>query len=93
MFGKPIALVVLQVRHVTASGIRIFTPDIPGVGKLRIRYPVMPFHEEGNNIYKNLMALQEITMDMSAYTRMLEKPPGFAGTVSYFITYNYIPCF
>lgn len=70
-----------QVRRVSASGIRIFSPNIPGVGTLRLRYPVMPFHEEGNNIYKNLIALQDITMDMPAYTRMFEKSPAFSGAV------------
>lgn len=80
---------LFQVRHVSASGIRIFTPNIPDVGTVRLRYPVMPFHEEGNNIYKNLIALQDITMDMPAFAKMFEKSPAFSSAVSCgYLAYN-----
>lgn len=62
----------MQVREVAASGFRIFTPEIPDVGKVRIRYPIMPFHHEGNAIHKNLAALQDITMNTKAFTDMFE---------------------
>ena len=41
-----------------ASGIRVFMPDVPGVGIMRQRYPIMPDHVEGSGIDKNLAALQ-----------------------------------
>lgn len=65
----------LQVRRVAASGFRIFTPEIPGVGAVRIRYPIMPFHQEGSTIHKNLVALQDIVMDMKKFTNMFETRP------------------
>jgi len=65
-----------EVRNVTASGIRIFLPKIPGIERrLRQRYPVFPVHEEGSTVYKEAKALEEIIMDMKRYTEMfLVKP-------------------
>ncbi|KAH3827759.1 uncharacterized protein LOC127881513 [Dreissena polymorpha] len=67
-----------NVCNVTASGIRIFTPNIPGVGKVRIRYPVFPLHHDGNIVFKNLLALQDISMDMKKWSRMFEQKPEVA---------------
>jgi hypothetical protein len=36
------------VRAVTSSGIRALLPNIPGIGIIRQRYPIMPLHSEGN---------------------------------------------
>ena len=41
-----------------ATGTRIFLPEVPGVGILRQRYPIMPAHSEGSYTMKNLDALQ-----------------------------------
>jgi len=44
-----------------ASGHWIAFPEIGGgVGSLRQRYPIMPIHEMGNTIWKELKALEEI---------------------------------
>ena len=59
----------------TASGVRIFTPNIPGVGPVRLRYPVYAMHQEGGAAYKNLLALQDVVMDMKKWTRMFEQRP------------------
>ncbi|XP_052775223.1 uncharacterized protein LOC128213503 [Mya arenaria] len=64
-----------HVRHMAASGVRIFTPNIQGVGSVRLRYPVFPVHQEGNAIWKNLMALQDITMNQRAWQNMFEQAP------------------
>ena len=56
---------------VMASGVRIFLPEIKGVGKLRTRYPIMPVHGEGSSVWKELNALKEIIMDPEAHKRML----------------------
>ncbi|XP_045189240.2 uncharacterized protein LOC123546767 [Mercenaria mercenaria] len=64
-----------EVKRVTASGIRIFTPDIPGVGKLRIRYPIAPLHQEGSAAWKNLAAIEDMMMDMNKYSKVFEHKP------------------
>lgn len=69
-----------QVQRVSAAGVRIFTPDIPGVGKIRIRYPITPLHQEGNAIWKNMIGLQDILMDMKGYEKMFENPPSITGS-------------
>lgn len=46
------------VRNVVASGNRIIIPDIPGVGKVRTRYPIMPLHSDGDATRKELEALK-----------------------------------
>ena len=45
-----------------ASGIHIMLPNIDGVGALRQRYPIMPLHQQGNAIYKELEALKDVTL-------------------------------
>ncbi|KAL4220653.1 hypothetical protein ACF0H5_021049 [Mactra antiquata] len=71
-----------QVQRVSASGYRIFTPEIPNVGKVRIRYPIAPAHQEGGVPWKNLMALQDIVMDMKKYEKMFEAAPAISGGAS-----------
>lgn len=48
------------VRKVRPSGIYINLPDIPGVGKVRLRYPIMPVHGEGSTVWKELEATVDI---------------------------------
>lgn len=55
---------------VTPSGIKIFTDNIPGVGKMRIRYPIAPTYDEGNTVYKELYALKEMTMYPKKYSSL-----------------------
>ncbi|XP_045189241.2 uncharacterized protein LOC123546768 [Mercenaria mercenaria] len=64
-----------QVQRVSASGIRIFTPDINGVGKIRIRYPVAPAHQEGSALWKNIVALQDVLMDTMKFSQIFEQRP------------------
>ena len=45
-----------DMHDVIASGTRILLPDIPGVGALRVRYPIMPTHAEGSATWKELDA-------------------------------------
>ena len=45
--------------------------EIPGVGVVRQRYPVMPIHEEGNTIYKELEALKDIVLEAKNFVYML----------------------
>jgi len=57
----------------TSSGMRIFTPNIPGVGIMRLRYPVFPVHQEGNSIWKNLQALQDVSLNSGTWDHILER--------------------
>ena len=54
-----------------ASGVRIFLPNIPGIGVLRTRYPIMPVHGEGSSVWKELNAIKEIVMNPNAHKKML----------------------
>jgi len=65
-----------QMRMVSSSGTRISTPDIDGVGAVRLRYPIMPVHGEGANVWKELNALKQITMHMNRYSSLFEERPG-----------------
>jgi len=47
-------------KPVFASGNPIITNCIPGVGKLRTRYPIMPLHEEGSASWKEVKALEKL---------------------------------
>nr|KAI8729674.1 mucin-17 [Biomphalaria glabrata] len=64
------------VRSMSASGVRIFLPNIPGVGVLRTRYPITPVHAEGSSVWKELNALKDIVLKLASYERLLtEKIP------------------
>ena len=54
--------VFFKVRKMVAAGTRIFMPEIPGVGIIRQRYPIMPAHFEGSTTEKNLAALQVLLL-------------------------------
>ena len=65
------------VMHVvSASGTRIFLPDIEGVGSLRTRYPIMPVHGEGSGVWKELEALKDIVMNPAKYSMMYNEDIG-----------------
>ena len=54
---------------------RIFLPEITGVGVLRTRYPVMPVYEEGNPVWKELEALRDVVMDLQSHLKYFHTPP------------------
>ena len=60
-----------KLRNVMSSGTRIFLPNIPTVGVLRTRYPIMPVHGEGSAIWKEMNAVREILMDQKLHHRLL----------------------
>ena len=51
-----------EVHKTRASGHWIVFPDIPGVGSVRQRYPIMPIHEQGSSVWKEAKALEELVM-------------------------------
>mmetsp|Transcript_1473 Transcript_1473/g.3241 ORF Transcript_1473/g.3241 Transcript_1473/m.3241 type:complete len:785 (+) Transcript_1473:159-2513(+) len=51
-------------RQVVASGQQIVTRCIPGVGKLRLRYNIMPIHEEGATDFKEVKALEKLVEEL-----------------------------
>lgn len=63
------------VRAVTSSGIRALLPNIPGIGIIRQRYPIMPLHNEGNGIWKELDSLKDIVLEHSRYLKMYRELP------------------
>ncbi|XP_013402811.1 uncharacterized protein LOC106168331 [Lingula anatina] len=65
-----------NVRALTSSGVRVSFPNIPGVGILRQRYPIMPLHNEGNPIWKELDSLKDIVMEHTRYLKMYRERPG-----------------
>ena len=67
-----------KLRLVKSSGIRIFLPEIQGLGVLRTRYPVMPVYAEGSTVWKEVEALRDIVMDMGKYMKYFETRPPFA---------------
>jgi hypothetical protein len=62
-------------RRVRASGHRMFIPNIPGVGRVRQRYPIMPVHYEGNTIWKELEALKDIVLASQTFAHMYYGAP------------------
>ena len=44
---------------------------IAGIGSIRQRYPIMPLHDDGNTIYKELEALKDIVLEPEKYAHML----------------------
>ncbi|XP_052257663.1 uncharacterized protein LOC127862540 [Dreissena polymorpha] len=64
-----------NVRKVVASGTRIIIPEIEGVGKVRTRYPIMPFHSDGEQTRKELEALKEMVLRMGTHGSLFYETP------------------
>jgi len=60
----------VTVRKVRASGFRMHIPDIPNVGRLCQRYPIMPIHGEGSGSWKELEALKDVILSPERYAHM-----------------------
>ncbi|KAK3737641.1 hypothetical protein RRG08_009333 [Elysia crispata] len=54
-------------RKCSASGLRILLPEIEGVGRVRLRYPIAPIHGEGSAVWKELNALSDYLMSKSEF--------------------------
>jgi hypothetical protein len=50
-------------------------PTIPGIGRIRQRYPVHTIHGEGGPVWKELSALKEVVMNPAKYDFILRKDP------------------
>ena len=70
-----------DVKITRASGIRIFFPEINGVGVLRQRYPIMPVHGEGSSVWKELEATKDLLMNSKSYGYMYREPLLGSGVV------------
>lgn len=66
-FGVGVLDTAGQVKLVRASGTRIFLPDIAGVGHIRQRWPIMPAHDQGSGVWKELEALKDIVLKSQRY--------------------------
>uniref|UniRef100_A0A8W8KAP3 Uncharacterized protein n=5 Tax=Magallana gigas TaxID=29159 RepID=A0A8W8KAP3_MAGGI len=69
-----------NVRRVSASGIRIFLPNIPGVGVLRQRWSVTPVHRDGSSVQKELDAMKEMINHIGAFSNLFQEPPAVSGS-------------
>ncbi|XP_046577079.1 uncharacterized protein LOC124284987 [Haliotis rubra] len=69
-----------KVQQVAASGPRVLLPNIPGMGKIRMRYPIAPIHGEGSGVWKELDALKDMMMDIEKYKGLFEEPPTMDGS-------------
>jgi len=49
--------------RVGVSGLVTNTKCIPGVGRVRLRFPIMPLHEEGSSSWKEVKALEKLVQD------------------------------
>lgn len=67
-----------KVRIVSSSGTKARTQTIPGVGNVRLRYPILPLHEEGSMVWQELNALKDMTMKMNRYADLFIERPGSA---------------
>lgn len=70
-----------NVQKVLPSGTRVFLPSIPGVGRLRTRYPIAPLFREGSSVYKELDALKELVNFIDSHSSLLQDPPSLVGKV------------
>ncbi|XP_060071511.1 uncharacterized protein LOC132551387 [Ylistrum balloti] len=64
-----------HAHKVVPSGFQTILREIPTVGNIRLRYPVVPTHQEGNAIYKELDALKELVMNMAVNTNYFHTKP------------------
>ncbi len=62
-----------DIKQVRASGTRIFIPNIPGVGVMRQRYPIMPVHGEGDPVWKEMEALKDILLEPKKFSYMFRE--------------------
>jgi len=65
------------VRAVSASGIRIFTPNIKDAGVTRLRWPVAPVTTDGDPVYKELSAIKQILLNQKTFSYMMNEKPAF----------------
>ena len=56
--------------EVAPSGVKIFLPQITGIGTIRQRYPIIPVYGEGSGIWKELEALKDAVMESKKYKWM-----------------------
>ncbi|XP_067933093.1 uncharacterized protein [Watersipora subatra] len=77
-----------DVRKVTSSGIKIMTRNIPDVGTMRIRYPIVPLHDSGSSIYKDLQALSDLTLKQHKYLKLYPDARFDNGTIEEMFTFE-----
>ena len=63
------------------SGFQIVLPAIPGAGSMRTRYPIMPIHQHGYSIYKDLSALTDMTLRKHRYVTLYPDIKNDNGTI------------
>ena len=59
-----------EMHSVVASGTRAILAEIPEVGFLRTRYPIMPTHVGGSATWKEIEALKDMFLNPNKYRKM-----------------------
>ncbi|KAF6036338.1 hypothetical protein EB796_005362 [Bugula neritina] len=77
-----------QIWKTRASGIHIMTPNIPGVGVVRQRYPIMPVHQAGSMMFKEIDALKDVTLEAAAHRRFYRDKVYHNGTIEEVFTFE-----
>ena len=62
-----------NLRFVRATGVYVRSPDIKDVGRIRQRYPIAPIHQEGSQVWKELLALKDMLLEQGDRFERLRK--------------------
>lgn len=66
-----------NVRQVRSAGTRIALQPIPGIGRLRTRYPIMPLVDEGSTTFQEMEAMRDLVHESSKYLDMYRTTPAW----------------
>lgn len=64
--------------------------DIEGLGPMRIRYPIMPLHDYGTTLYKDMKALSDMSLKKHKYHRLYPDSKMDNGTIEEVSCFNSI---
>ncbi|KAK2170405.1 hypothetical protein LSH36_3g24014 [Paralvinella palmiformis] len=59
-----------KIKRVVASGFYTILPNIPGVGNVRTRFPIIPVHDEDSAVWREINALKEIVINPRKFHSM-----------------------
>lgn len=65
------------------------TPKIEGVGVVRQRYPIMPVHQAGSFVFKEIDALKDVTLEAGVYKRFYRNKVVRNGTLEEVMVIGY----
>jgi len=63
-----------STKYVYSSGVKIMMEDIPDVGVIRQRYPIMPVYCEGSSLSKKINAIETMVREAKIHAKPASKP-------------------